>query len=301
MIFENNFKNKYKESLSENVNLSNYSWFNLGGNADYFFKPKNINHLKDFIKMANQKNIKIMILGAGSNILFRDKGVRGVVIKLGKEFSFLKKIGKDVLEVGAATLDRKVANFAMENNLKNLEFLSCIPGSIGGAVIMNTGCYNNDISNILISIKVFDKKKMIEKEIKKEDIKFFYRGTNLSDDLIILSAKLKGSIGDKSQIEKLQNDLIERKKISQPSQIKTCGSTFKNIDNEKKAWMLIKEAGCNNYKVGDAEISKKHCNFFVNNGRAKSEDIENLVKKVQKRVHEKTGIRLELEIKIVGE
>ncbi len=301
MIFKNNFINKFKESLSENVNLSNYSWFNLGGNADYFFKPSNLNHLKDFLKEAKQNNIRITILGAGSNILFRDKGVRGVVIKLGKEFSFLKKIGEDVLEVGAATLDRKVANFAKENNLKNLEFLSCIPGSIGGAVIMNTGCYNNDISNVLISIKVLDKKKMIEKEIKKEDIKFFYRGTNLSDDLIILSAKLKGSMGNKSQIEKLQNDLIERKKISQPSQIKTCGSTFKNIDDKKKAWMLIKEAGCNNYKVGDAEISKKHCNFFVNNGKAKSEDIENLVKKVQKRVHEKTGIRLELEIKIIGE
>ena len=166
---------------------------------------------------------------------------------------------------------------------------------------MNTGCYGNDISKVIISIKVFDKKKMIEKEIKKEDIKFFYRGTNLQDDLIILSAKLKGLIGDKSEIQKIQNDLIERKKISQPSQIKTCGSTFKNIDNKNKAWMLIKEAGCDNYKVGDAEISKKHCNFFVNNGKAKSRDIENLVKKVQQRVHEKTGINLELEIKILGE
>ena len=233
--------------------------------------------------------------------MFRDKGVRGVVIKLGKQFSFIKKIGEDILEVGAATLDRRVANFAMENNLKNLEFLSCIPGSIGGAVIMNTGCYGSDISKVLISINVFDKKRMIEKEIKKEDIKFFYRGTNLPDDLIILSAKLKGVKGNKSEIKKIQNDLIERKKISQPSQIKTCGSTFKNIDNQKKAWILIKESGCNNYKVGDAEISKKHCNFFVNNGKAKSEDIENLVKKVQKRVREKTGINLELEIKIVGE
>ena len=301
MIFERNFINKFKESLSEKVNLSNYSWFNLGGNADFFFKPRDISHLKEFLKEANKKNVNLTVIGAGSNILFRDKGVRGVVIKLGKQFSFIKKIGEDILDVGAATLDRKVANFAMENNLKNLEFLSCIPGSIGGAVIMNTGCYGSDISKVLISINVFDKKRMIEKEIKKEDIKFFYRGTNLPDDLIILSAKLKGAKGNKSEIKKTQNDLIKRKKISQPSQIKTCGSTFKNIDNQKKAWILIKEAGCNNYKVGDAEISKKHCNFFVNNGKAKSEDIENLVKKVQKRVHEKTGINLELEIKIVGE
>ena len=120
MIFDRNFINKFQKSLSENVNLSNYSWFNLGGNADFFFKPIDINHLKEFLKEANKNNINITILGAGSNILFRDKGVRGAVIKLGKEFSFIKKIGEDILEVGAATLDRKVANFAMENNIKNL-------------------------------------------------------------------------------------------------------------------------------------------------------------------------------------
>ena len=142
---------------------------------------------------------------------------------------------------------------------------------------------------------------MNEKEIKKENIKFFYRGTDLSKDFIILSAKLKCSPGDKIEIEKKQNDLIERKKTSQPSQVKTCGSTFKNINKDKKAWMLIKEAGCIDFTEGDAVISKKHCNFFVNNGKAKSKDIENLVKKVQKRVLEKTGINLELEIKIVGE
>lgn len=301
MIFEKNFIKKFEKCLNENVKLSSYSWFNLGGNADYLFKPRDINHLKEFLKEANKKNLKITILGAGSNTLFRDNGVRGVVIKLGKEFSFIKKIEENVLEIGAATLDRKVANFAMENNLKNLEFLSCIPGSIGGAIIMNSGCYDSDISKFIISIKVLDKKKMIESEIKKEDIKFFYRGTDLSNDFIILSAKLKCSSGDKNEIEKVQNELIQRKKISQPSQIKTCGSTFKNINDDKKAWMLIKEAGCNNYSEGDAVISKKHCNFFVNNGKARSRDIENLVKKVQKKVLEKTGINLELEIKIVGE
>ena len=301
MIFEKNVIKKFENCLNENVKLSRYSWFNLGGNADYFFKPRDTNHLKEFLKEANKKNLKITILGAGSNTLFRDNGVRGVVIKLGKEFSFIKKIEENILEIGAATLDRKVANFAMANNLKNLEFLSCIPGSIGGAIIMNSGCYDSDISKFIISIKVLDKKKMIESEIKKENIKFFYRGTDLSNDFIILSVKLKCSSGDKNEIEKVQNDLIERKKISQPSQIKTCGSTFKNINKDKKAWMLIKEAGCNNYSEGDAVISKKHCNFFVNNGKARSRDIENLAKKVQKKVFEKTGINLELEIKIVGE
>ena len=221
-------------NLSKNVKLSNYSWFNLGGNADYFFKAKDKDHLKSFLTEANKKKLEIVILGAGSNTLFRDNGVRGAVIKLGKEFSFIKKIKEDILEVGAATLDRKVADFAKNNNLKDLEFLSCIPGSIGGAIIMNSGCYDSDISKVLISVKVLDKEKMIETEIRKENINFFYRGTSLSENTIILSAKFKCSIGKKIDIEKKQNDFIARKKLSQPSQIKTCGSTFKNIDKEKK-------------------------------------------------------------------
>ena len=166
---------------------------------------------------------------------------------------------------------------------------------------MNSGCYENDISKVLISIRAIDKKKLSSFEVKKEDIKFLYRGTNLSNDLIITSAKLKGTVSVKEKIEKKQLDLIEKKKISQPNQIKTCGSTFKNVSKDKKAWMLIKEAGCENYHEGDAIISQKHCNFFVNNGNAKSSDIENLINKVKKKVQEKTGVNLELEIKIVGE
>ena len=301
MILDKNFIKKYNSSLSSNVKLSNYSWFNLGGTAEYFYKVKNKNQLKEFLLELNKKNIKTTILGAGSNTLFRDNGVKGVVIKLGNNFSYTKIHKKNIIKVGAATPDRLVANFAKENGLGNLEFLSCIPGSIGGAVIMNSGCYENDISKVLVSVQAIDKKKLSEVEIKKKDIKFFYRGTNLSEDLIIISVKLKGSSSKKEDIEKKQFNLIQKKKLSQPSQIKTCGSTFKNISNEKKAWMLIKQAGCENYKEGDAAISQKHCNFFVNNGGAKSSDIENLIKKVKKRVFEKTGINLELEIKIIGD
>lgn len=295
------FTKRFDESLSQKVKLSNYSWFNLGGNAEFFFKPKNKTELLEFFKEARKNDIKTTFLGAGSNTLFRDNGVKGAVIKLGKNFSFTRLIEKDIIEVGAATLDRKVAEFAKENNLTNLEFLSCIPGSIGGAVIMNSGCYDYDISQILLSIRAIDKKKCEEIEIKKEDINFVYRGNNLSKDLLIISAKLKGSLDKKENIEKKQSDLLQRKKISQPSQIKTCGSTFKNISKEKKAWMLIKEAGCENYKEGDAVISEKHCNFFVNKGKAKSSDIENLIQKVKRKVYEKTKINLELEIKITGE
>ena len=301
MTLENSFIKKFGDNLLENVSLSNYSWFNLGGNAEYFYKAKDKDQLIEFLKEAKNKNLKTTIIGAGSNILFRDKGVKGAVVKLGKDFSFIKLVNKNILEVGAATLDRKVANFAKDNNLSNLEFLSCIPGSIGGAITMNSGCYDSDISQVLLSIKAIHKKELSEIEIKKEDIKFLYRGNNLSDDLIFISAKLKGSINKKDTIEKKQSDLISRKKLSQPSQIKTCGSTFKNLSKDKKAWMLIKEAGCDNLKEGDAMISKKHCNFFVNNGGAKSLDIENLINKVKKKVFEKTGVNLELEIKIIGE
>ena len=295
------FTKRFGESLRQKVKLSNYSWFNLGGDAEFFFKPKDKRELLEFFGEAKKNDIKTTFLGAGSNTLFRDNGVKGAVIKLGKNFSFTRLIGKDIIEVGAGTLDRKVADFAKENNLTNLEFLSCIPGSIGGAIIMNSGCYNQDISQILVSIRVIDKKKCKEIEIKKEDINFVYRGNNLSEDLIVISAKLKGSLDKKEKIEKKQSDLVQRKKLSQPSQIKTCGSTFKNISKEKKAWMLIKESGCENYEVGDAVISKKHCNFFINKGNAKSSDIENLIKKVKSKVYEKTKIDLELEIKIVGE
>ncbi len=301
MIIENDFIGKFENNLTKNVKLSNYSWFNLGGDAEYFFKAKNKSQLIEFLTEVRKKNLNTLVLGAGSNTLFRDKGVKGAVIKLGNEFSFVKLIGENIIEAGAATLDRKVANYAKDKNIGNLEFLSCIPGSIGGAIIMNSGCYDNDISKVLISVTALDKKKLTEIEIKKEDIKFFYRGTNLPSDLIIISAKFKGSISTKAKIEKKQSVLIEKKKLAQPSQIKTCGSTFKNISNDKKAWMLIKKAGCEKFSEGDATISEKHCNFFVNNGNAKSSDIENLINKVKKHVFEKTGENLELEIKIIGE
>ena len=301
MTLDINLKKKFEDNFYHNVKLSNYSWFNLGGDAEYFFKAKDEKQLIKFLQEAKKVNLKTTILGAGSNTLFRDNGVKGAVIKLGSEFSYTKIVDKNILDVGAATLDRKVANYAKENNVKNLEFLSCIPGSVGGAIIMNSGCYENDISKVLLSIRAIDKEKLSIIEIKKDDIKFSYRGTDLPDNLIIISAKLKGSEGVKEKIEKKQSDFIEKKKSSQPSQIKTCGSTFKNLSKDKKAWMLIKEAGCEDFREGDAMISQKHCNFFVNNGNAKSLDIENLINKVKKKVQEKTGVNLELEIKIVGE
>ena len=301
MNLNNNLMKKFSKNISNNIKLSNYSWFNLGGPADYLFKPKNKEQLIEFL-IENKKNkLKLTILGAGSNTLIRDNGVRGAVIKLGKGFSEIKLIEKNIIQVGAAVLDRKIANYAKDNGIAKLEFLSCIPGSIGGAVIMNSGCYGNDISKVLISINVIDTKDCKEREIKREEINFFYRGTNLPGGLIITSVKLQGKIESKDKIANKQNEMIEKKKLSQPSQVKTCGSTFKNIDNDKKAWKLIKQSGCDQLSEGDAIISKKHCNFFVNNGKANSSDIEKLINKVKQTVSEKAGVNLELEIKIIGE
>ena len=236
---------KFGKNLIIKESLSKYSWFNLGGPADIFFRPESKDQLIEFLKEIKNHNYKINILGAGSNTLVRDSGVKDVVVKLGSKFTHIKLLEKDTIEVGAAVLDRKVSDFAKNNDIGDMEFLSCIPGSIGGGIIMNSGCYGSDISQILKSIKVIDEKG-IEKEINKDQIKFYYRGTDLPENQIILSAILKGSISSKELITRKQEQLIRKKKESQPSQIKTCGSTFKN-NNKKKAWQLIKETGCDKF------------------------------------------------------
>ena len=294
-----NLQKKFGKSLIFKENLSKYSWFNLGGPAEIFFRPQNINQLKEFLSEIKNTKYNINILGAGSNTLIRDSGVKGVVVKLSSSFSHISLLKQDTIEVGAAALDRKVSEFAKNNGISEMEFLSCIPGSIGGTIKMNSGCYGSDISKVFLSIKVLDNLGH-EHEINNNEIKFGYRSSDLSEDFIILSARLRGNISSKELIEKKQNELIERKKRSQPSQIKTGGSTFKN-NEDKKAWELIKESGCEKFSVGNAKISEKHCNFFVNDGKAKALEIEMLIDKVKKEVHKKTGVNLELEIKIIGD
>ena len=287
---------KLGKKILLNEKLANYSWFNLGGPSEVFFKPDNVEDIIFFLKEIKPE--KINILGAGSNTLFRDGGVKGITIKLSSKFSYVNFTSPNIIEVGAATLDRKVADFALENSLTGLEFLSCIPGSIGGAIRMNSGCYGEDISKILHSIKVIDNRGY-EKDIIASDIKFYYRDSNLDQNLIITSVKLQGKPSSKTEIKKKQKALIERKKFDQPSQIKTCGSTFKNTKN-KKAWKLIKESNCQNFRVGSAKISEKHCNFFINEGKATAKDLEDLIIKVKETVYQKTKTNLELEIKIIG-
>ena len=292
---------KFSKNISNNIKLSNYSWFNLGGPAEYFYKPENKEQLIEFLRENKKNKLHVTVIGAGSNTLIRDNGIKGVVIKLGSSFSKIKLIDENTIQAGSAALDKRISSFAKENCIGQLEFLSCIPGSIGGAVMMNSGCYGTDISKILSSIEVIDIENCSEKKIKRDEIKFFYRGVNLSNKFVITSVNLKGKSESKDIIEKIQNEMILKKKTTQPSQIKTCGSTFKNLDLKKKAWELIKETGCDNFKEGDAAISKKHCNFFVNNGNATSADIEKLINRVKKSVKMKTGVDLELEIKIIGD
>ena len=294
----NLLQKKFGKNLIINENLSKYSWFNLGGPADIFFRPENKLQILEFLRQLKGLKYDLYILGAGSNTLIRDSGVKGIVIKLSSKFSQIKLLEKDKIEAGAAAFDRKVSDFAKEHSLSGMEFLSCIPGSIGGAVAMNCGCYGSDISQILHSVKVLDINGE-EKVITKNEIQFHYRGNNLPKNYIILSVILEGLLSSKEAIEKKQTELIRKKNESQPSKIKTGGSTFKNI-NGKKAWALIKESGCDSFSVGDAKISEKHCNFFINNGKAKASDIEKLINKVKEEVKLKTGINLELEIKIIG-
>jgi len=284
--------------IYENEKLSTYNWFNLGGPAKILFKLQSIDELKRFLKDNKKKNYKIHVLGAGSNTLFRDGGFDGIVIKLGNNFSYTKLIKEDEIEVGAATMDRKLSDFATENSLSGFEFLSCIPGSIGGATVMNSGCYGEDISKIFLSLRAINFEGEIE-SFNKDQIKFFYRGSSLKENLIILSTVFKGKISDKKKIFEKQTNLINKKKESQPTRVKTCGSTFKNPAN-KKAWELIKLSECSDLKMGGASISQKHSNFFLNNGNASSSDIESLIYQVKEKVFKKTGIDLELEIKIIG-
>ena len=291
-------ENKIFGKISFNESLSRLSWFNLGGPAKVLFRPNNLQELSIFLKAIKGYN-EIKVLGAGSNTLIRDGGFDGIIVKFGKSFSHISLFESNTIIAGASALDKNVSDFALENSISGFEFLSCIPGTIGGAVRMNAGCYGENISGILVSVQAVDFNGNI-KIIKYSDIKFHYRGSSLENNLIFISATFKGKQYNKSNIQEKINNFVEQKKNTQPSKIKTCGSTFKNPEN-KKAWELIKVSGCAGMKVGGTQISEKHCNFFVNNGKAKSEDLEKLINKVQNKILDKTGINLELEIQIIGE
>ena len=285
--------------ISYKYNLKSINWFNIGGVVEAFFKPKNLNDLVNLRKNI-KKEKKLHIIGAGSNLLISDKGIDGIVIKLGTDFSNISKIDDTTLIAGASTIDRKLSEYAMENEISGFEFLSCIPGTIGGGIKMNSGCFENEFKDIIISVQALDENGKIL-SIPKEKIKFSYRKTNLDPNLIFLSATFQGQKGNKNTIKEKIISFKEKKTKSQPSKIKTGGSTFKNpIDQtQKKVWELIDSSVDKNIKFGDAMISKKHSNFFINEKNASFEDMNNLINFVKYEVKKKTGINLDLEIQIL--
>ena len=293
------FSEEANGKLIFDYDLKKTNWFNIGGNAKAFFKPENLKDLVNFLKIFGNKE-KIFILGAGSNILIKDKGFDGVVVKLGKNFSNISILPNKTIIAGSAAIDKKVSEFASENDIGGLEFLSCIPGSIGGGIRMNSGCFDKEFKDILISVQAIEKSgKVIA--IPANDIIFSYRSCNLSKDIIFLSASFKGKKKDKKKIEEEIKFLKNKKEISQPTRVKTGGSTFKNPKNQtnKKVWELIKQSVPLNYNVGDAAISEKHCNFLINKGNASYKDMKNLIDYIKKCVYSKTGIKLDLEIVLV--
>ncbi len=291
-----NFSENIQSQLLFDYNLKNLNWFNIGGKCKIFFKPNNLAELIQFLKIYNNRG-KIFVLGAGSNVLISDETYNGVVIKLGKNFSNISKLSNEKLIAGATVLDKYLADFSSENNIGGLEFLSCIPGTIGGGIRMNAGCYQKEFKDILISIQALDFNGNIL-TIPSNKVIFDYRSTNLNKELIFLSATFQGyqkkNIHIKEEILKLKN----LKSKSQPSKIKTSGSTFKNPikQSNKKVWELIKASVPKGKSFGDAFISEEHANFFVNKRNASYKDMLKLINFVKKSVKGKFNIDIDLEL-----
>ena len=294
-----NFSKEIKGKLVFNYDLKKTNWFNIGGKTKVYFKPETLNELISFLKEFG-KTENFFILGAGSNILINDGIFNGVVIKLGKNFSNISLLPNKTIVAGSATSDKNLSSFALENNISGLEFLSCIPGTVGGGLRMNSGCFKKEFKDILVSVQAVDRMgKVLTIPVSK--IKFSYRGNDLDKDLIFLSASFKGEFKEKRKIQEYMKVIKNKKDYTQPTKIKTGGSTFKNPikQTDQKVWELIKKSVSLDTKFGDAEISKKHCNFFVNNNKATFEDMKKLIEFVKENVKLKTGINIETEIEII--
>ena len=296
--FYSELKKNLQGELRENFDLSKSNWLGIGGKANFFFKPKDLKDLQIFLR-NNNKHFPIIVIGSGSNLLIRDKGFDGVVIKFGKDFDYIK-INNDIINCGPATPKSVLAEYAANNNLTGFEFLYCIPGTIAGGVVMNSGCYGSDISKVVLSVTVIDMNGEI-KIISNKDINFSYRHSSLTKNQIITNIEMKGSFLENQKILEIMKNLKDKKDTEQPQKIKTGGSTFKNPKNsDKKAWQLIKESGCADLRVGRIKLSNLHCNFLENLDKASSEDAENLIEKIKKEVFKKTNVNLELELEVVG-
>ena len=283
--------------------LSGLTWFRVGGDADVIYLPADADDLSAFLKNL-AADIPVTVLGAGSNTLARDAGVRGVVIRLGRSFADIAREGETDIRAGAGALDVRVAAMAGDAGLSGLEFFSGIPGSVGGALAMNAGAYGSETADVLVRVEAvtLDGEK---RELTPDALNLSYRTNGYRDRVIYTAAVLRGLPADQNTIKAQMDEIADKRGTSQPVKSRTGGSTFKNPGGASpdgpKAWKLIDAAGCRGLRVGDAQVSDLHCNFLINHGKASAADIETLGETVRQRVLETSDIDLDWEIRRIGE
>jgi len=288
---------KVRGKLTLNAPLAKLVWFKTGGNADWLFEPADIDDLRDFLS-ALDRAMPVMALGLGSNMIVRDGGVEGVVVRLGKAFSGVKVLDDHQLECGGGASGILVSSTARDAGIAGLEFLRGIPGTVGGFVRMNGGAYGREVADILIDCDVMFPCGKLSR-VPVEELAYSYRHSELASGAIVVSARFRGKPGDPAAIGAEMERIAKAREESQPLRTKTGGSTFKNPDGHK-AWELVDAAGCRGLTMGGAQVSEKHTNFLINTGDATSSDIEALGEEVRRRVRENSGVELQWEIQRVG-
>jgi len=286
---------KVRGTYTENAPLKDLVWFRAGGAADILYRPAGIEDLADFMAQKPAE-LPVTIIGVGSNLLIRDGGIPGVVIRLPAAFGRIEREGENRIRAGAAALDAAVARAAADLGISGLEFLRGIPGTIGGALSMNAGCYGSEIKDIFVEARAIDAGRLVT--FKASDMGFAYRHSK-PQGVIYVDALLQGRSDKPEAIRARMDALVEQRESTQPVRAKTGGSTFTNPPG-KKAWQLIDEAGCRGLMYGAAQVSEKHCNFLINTGNATASDIEALGEDVRARVKAKFGVMLGWEIKRLG-
>lgn len=283
--------------LTENAPLAPLVWFKSGGPARYLFEPKDVDDLRSFLRDLDPAE-QVMPLGLGSNLIIRDGGVRGVVVRLGKAFAKVKKVNDVTLDCGAGASGILVSSTARDNAISGMEFLRSIPGTVGGFVRMNGGAYGGEVKDILVDCDIVLRDGQLL-TVAVDELHYSYRHSELPDGAIVAAARFKGKPGKPADIQAEMDRISESREASQPLRSKTGGSTFKNPDGQK-AWQLVDEAGCRGLQIGGAQVSEKHTNFLINTGDATSADIEELGEEVRRRVKAKSGIDLQWEIQRIG-
>ncbi|NCC21136.1 MAG: UDP-N-acetylmuramate dehydrogenase [Alphaproteobacteria bacterium] len=284
--------------MTEDAPLGAVGWFRTGGTADVLFKPVDERDLAQFLK-ACPEDIPVTTVGVMSNTIVRDGGVRGIVVRLGREFNFIEPLDDITFKVGAAVLDAGVANAAADAGITGMEFLVGIPGTIGGALKMNAGSYGQDMKSVLVEAQAVTKGGEIV-AYTSESLQMAYRYTNLSEGTILTHCVLRGAKGDPETIRSRLAEIKAQRESTQPIHERTGGSTFANPEGYK-AWQLIDEAGCRGLTVGGAKMSEMHCNFMINTGTACAADLEDLGEEVRRRVQARSGVELRWEIRRIGE